>query len=137
MDTLLQMAIDLGYQLKEDARAQAVAAASAAADADEALQQMIGDFNLKRMAINTEETKEEGERDAEKLRQLNTELRAIYASIMANDRMMAYNQAKTELDALVNKLHMAINLAAAGQDPAMAAQESTCSGDCGSCGGCH
>ena len=43
----------------------------------------------------------------------------------------------TWLDGIVNKLHMAINLAAAGQDPAMAAQEMSCSGDCGSCGGCH
>lgn len=137
MDTLLQMAIDLGYQLKEDPRCQALAAAQAAADADEELQRLIGDFNLKRMAVNTEESKDEAERDVDKLRQLNTELRAIYASVMANESMMAYNQAKTELDAVVNKMHMAINLAAAGQDPAIAAQESACSGDCGSCGGCH
>ena len=137
MDTLLQMAIDLGYQLKEDPRCQALVSAQAAADADEELQRLIGDFNLKRMAVNAEECKEENERDAEKLRQLNTDLRTIYAAVMANESMMAYQQCKNELDGIVNKLHMAINLAVAGQDPAMAAQESTCSGDCGSCGGCH
>ena len=137
MDTLLQMAIDLGYQLKEDPRCQALATAQAAADADEALQQLIGDFNLKRMAVNAEETKDDGERDVEKLRTLNEELRAIYAAVMANESMMTYQQCKSELDVIVNKMHMAINLAVAGQDPAMAAQESACSGDCGSCGGCH
>jgi len=137
MDVLLQMAIDLGYQLKEDARCQALVAAQKAADADESLQQLIGEFNMKRMAVSTEECKEDGERDTEKLRQLNTDMRALYAQVMANEHMMAYNQARTELDELVNKIHMAINLAAAGQDPAMAAQESNCSGNCSTCGGCH
>ena len=50
---------------------------------------------------------------------------------------MAYNNAKSELDVLVNKIHFAINLAVQGQDPNLAAQESGCTGDCGSCGGCH
>ena len=137
MDTILEMAIDLACQLQADARCEAVRAASQAADEDEALQQLIGEFNLKRMAINAEEAKDDAERDAEKLRELNTELRSVYASIMANDRMMAYNNAKTELDAIVNRIHMAINLAIQGQDPNLAAQESGCSGDCSSCGGCH
>ena len=137
MDTILQMAIDLAIQLKEDPRCQAILQAQSAADADEELQKMIGDFNLKRMTINSEETKDEGERDMEKLRDLNTELRSVYAAIMANEHMMAYNQAKTDLDAIVNKIHLAINLAIQGQDPNLAAQESACSGDCSSCGGCH
>ncbi len=137
METLVAMAIDLGCQLQEDERFLALRAAQAAADADENLQKLIGDFNLKRMAINTEETKAEGERDAEKLRTLNMELRDIYATVMANEHMMAYNDARTALDALVNKLHAAISLAAQGQDPNLAAQESSCNGDCGSCGGCH
>lgn len=136
MDNLLAMAIDLAVQLQADPRCEAVRAASAAADADEALQALISEFNLKRIAINTEESKEEGERDVEKLRNLNTELRSIYASVMANERMMAYQEAQGELESLVNKMHLAINLAAQGQDPNLAAQEG-CSGNCGTCGGCH
>ena len=61
MDTLLAMAIDLATQLQADPRCEAVKAASAAADADEALQALISEFNLKRIAINTEESKPEGE----------------------------------------------------------------------------
>lgn len=137
METLVAMAIDLGCQLQEDERFLALQKAQETADADEGLQKLIGEFNLKRLAINAEETKEEGERDAEKLRELNTELRDIYARVMANESMMAYNDARTTLDALVNKLHAAISLAAQGQDPSLAAQEGSCSGDCGSCGGCH
>ena len=136
MDVLVEMAIDLACQLQEDARCKAVLNAQKAADADETLQALIGDFNLKRIAINNEETKEDG-RDAEKLRQLNAEIRETYSAIMANESMMAYNEAKTELDQLVGKIQTAINLAVQGQDPNLAAREISCSGDCGSCGGCH
>ena len=135
MDTLLAMAIDLATQLQADPRCEAVLAATKAADEDETLQKLISEFNLKRIAINTEEGKEEA--DGEKIRQLNQELRETYAAVMAHERMMAYNQAKGDLDVLVNKIHFAINLAVQGQDPNLAAQESACSGDCGSCGGCH
>ena len=135
MDTLLAMAIDLAVQLQADPRCEAVLAATKAADDDAALQALISEFNLKRIAINTEETKENA--DSDKLRQLNQELRESYAAVMANEKMMAYNEAKGELDVLVNKIHFAINLAIQGQDPNLAAQEVSCSGDCGSCGGCH
>ena len=136
MDTLLAMAIDLAVQLQADPRCEAVRQAAAAADADEGLQALISEFNLKRIAINTEENKPEEERSAEKLRELNTELRSIYASVMANEHMMAYQEAQSELEGLVNKMHLAINLAAQGQDPTLAAQEG-CTGNCGTCGGCH
>lgn len=136
MDTLLAMAIDLAVQLQADPRCEAVRQAAAAADADEGLQALISEFNLKRIAINTEENKPEEERSAEKLRELNTELRSIYASVMANEHMMVYQNAQSELENLVNKMHLAINLAVQGQDPNLAAQEG-CTGNCGSCGGCH
>ena len=136
MDNLLAMAIDLAVQLQADPRCEAVRSAAAEADADEALQALISEFNLKRIAINTEEGKGENERDVEKLRQLNTELRSVYASVMANDRMIAYQSAQSELEGLVNKMHLAINLAVQGQDPNLAAQEG-CTGNCGTCGGCH
>ena len=135
MDTLLAMAIDLAVQLQADPRCEAVLSATKAADDDATLQALISEFNLKRIAINTEETKEDA--DAEKIRQLNQELRDAYAAVMANDKMIAYNEVKGELDVLVNKIHFAINLAIQGQDPNLAAQEISCSGDCGSCGGCH
>ena len=135
MDTLLAMAIDLATQLQADPRCEAVMAATKAADEDENLQSLISEFNLKRLAINTEEGKEEA--DPEKIRQLNQELRECYAAVMANEKMVAYNEAKGELDQLVNKIQFAINLAAQGQDPNLAAQESNCTGNCGTCGGCH
>ena len=137
MDVLVEMAIDLGCQMQEDSRYLALRAAQQAADEDEQLQKLIGEFNLKRMAINAEEQKAEEEQDAEKLRTLNGALRSVYADIMQNEHMIAYNEAKEPFDALVQKINTAIALAAQGQDPAAAAEESGCTGNCGSCGGCH
>ena len=56
-------------------------------DNDQELQALIGDFNLKRMNINTEAQKED--RNEEKLQKLNQELRTCYASIMKHENMAA------------------------------------------------
>ncbi len=135
-EVLVNMAIDLGYQLQGDERYTAVRTAQQEADADEELQRLIGEFNIKRMNINQEESKPEEEQDAAHLRQLNEEMRSVYAQIMANEHMQAYNIAHSALDELVRKINAAIALAVQGQDPALAAQESGCTGNCGSCGGC-
>lgn len=137
MEVLVEKAIALALELQQDERYLAVQKAQEDADNDQQLQDMIGEFNLKRIAINEEESRDNGVRDVEKLRALNTEIREIYTKIMASERMIAYNEAKTELDALTSKINAALVLAIQGQDPHAAAEVSNCSGDCGSCGGCH
>lgn len=137
MEKILEMAKDLGYTLQEDARFLKAKAAQEAADADEALQQMIGEFNLKRMAINTETAKDDAEKDNEKLVTLNRELREVYAQIMANEHMQAYNEAKTALDKLTRGMMAILNMAAQGLDPDTYEESEGCSGNCGSCSGCH
>ena len=123
--------------LQTDARYLALDAARKANDADEALQNMIGEFNLKRMAINNEAQKEDRSEDL--LRQYNNELRTIYAEIMQNPNMAAYTAAKNELDALVQRVTTVITMSADGEDPDTCDCESCgCSGNCSSCGGgCH
>ena len=137
MEKILEVAKDLGYMLLEDARFLKTKAAQEAADADEALQQMIGEFNLKRMAINTETAKDDAEKDNEKLVTLNRELREVYAQIMANEHMQAYNEAKTALDKLTRGMMAILNMAAQGLDPDTYEESEGCSGNCGSCSGCH
>ena len=128
---IIELARDLGKKIQEDDRFIAMHVASQQCDADEALQNMIGEFNLKRMAINNEAQKED--RSEETLRTLNDELRAVYAEIMQNPNMAAYNNAKNELDALVQRVTTVITMSADGEDP------DTCDCDsCASCGGgCH
>ena len=56
---IIELARDLGKKIQEDDRFIAMHVASQQCDADEALQNMIGEFNLKRMAINNEAQKED------------------------------------------------------------------------------
>ena len=135
MEKLLEMAKELGHAIQADDRFVRVQMAQAAADEDEALQALIGEFNLKRMAINAEASKEEGQDEA-KMRTLNEELRAVYARVMANESMAAYNEAKTELDKVTNAIGAILNMAAQGLNPDEY-DEHSCSGNCSSCGGCH
>ena len=135
MEKLLEMAKELGHAIQADDRFVRVQMAQAAADEDEALQALIGEFNLKRMAINAEASKEEGQDEA-KMRTLNEELRAVYARVMANESMSAYNEAKTELDKVTNAIGAILNMAAQGLNPDEY-DEHSCSGNCSSCGGCH
>lgn len=136
MDQLVELAKDLGYTIQQDERFIRTQMAQAAADEDEALQSLIGEFNLKRMAISNEMGKED--KDEEKLSALDTDLRAVYEKIMSNEHMAAYNAAKTELDAVLNQINTIVMMAAQGQDPETALEESgSCGGNCASCGGCH
>ncbi len=135
MERLLEMAKELGHAIQLDDRFVRVQMAQAAADEDEALQALIGEFNLKRMAINAEAAKGD-EQDEAKMRTLNEELRAVYARVMANESMAAYNEAKTELDKLTNAIGAILNMAAQGLNPDDY-DEHNCGGNCASCGGCH
>lgn len=137
MDKILELAKDLAREIQMDERFVRVQMAQTAADGDAELQEMIGDFNLKRMAISTETAKDEGERDTEKMKALDTELREVYARVMANDNMKRYNDAKTGLDDLLGRVNRILTLAAQGLDPEAADAESSCTGNCSSCGGCH
>ncbi|MBR5539834.1 MAG: YlbF family regulator [Clostridia bacterium] len=136
MEQILEMAKEIGHALQQDERFIKLQMAQAAADNDAALQELIGEFNLKRMAINAEAAKSEAEQDAEKTKQLNVELREVYARVMANESMAAYNAAKTELDKIINGVGAIINMAAQGLNPDDY-DEHQCGGNCASCGGCH
>ena len=103
------------------------------ADADAELQRLIGEFNLKRMIINDEAGKKD--RDQEKLTQANKEMREVYSQIMSNSNMIAYNDAKSAFDAVLNRITAIIQQSAQGADPETA-DISDCTGSCSTCGGC-
>lgn len=133
---IIEIVRELGKALQADERYQAMRKAQHESDEDAALQQLIGEFNLKRMAINNEAQKED--RSEETIKRLNDELREVYADIMRNEHMNAYNEAKTEFDALLQRITGMIGLCADGEDPETCDYDpAACGGDCSSCGGCH
>lgn len=133
---IIEITRQLGRALQSEQAYIDMRLASQESDEDEALQQLIGEFNLKRMAINNEAQKEDRSEDT--LQRLNTELREVYAQIMSNEHMIAYNNAKGEFDALLQRITGIIGLCADGENPDTCDYDpSSCGGDCSSCGGCH
>ena len=133
---IIELAREIGRELQKDPNYLAMRAASDACDKDTELQNLIGQFNLTRMSLSNEAQKEQS--DEQKIQQLNTELRQCYATVMQNPNMIAYNEAKDAMDALLQRINAIITQSAEGGDPDTADYDpSSCGGDCGSCAGCH
>lgn len=123
--------------LQKDPRYLDLDSARAFNDKDEELQRQIGDFNLARIDLNAAVSEET--RDDEKINSLNDRVNQLYLDIMQNESMVAYNEAKTEIDALLQYINAIIGAAVNGEDPMQVEEPAAggCSGSCSSCGGCH
>ena len=133
---IIALARELGKAIQQEESYIKLHEVQDKADADTELQSLIGEFNLKRMSINNEASKKE--RDQDKLAQLNTEMREVYSKIMSNENMIAYNDAKEEFDVVANRVLAIVQQSCEGADPETADySQSSCSGSCETCGGCH
>ncbi len=135
---IIELTRKLGAAIQRDPRYTEHAMARQANDQDEALQDMIGQFNLLRMSINTEMSKEDGEKNDEKVHKLNEELKACYGKIMDNENMKRYQAANDALEAMMKQINGILALCVNGEDPETCdPTPSGCSGSCSSCAGCH
>ena len=133
---IIEMTRELGKALQADDRYIAYTLAKQANDDDEQLQNLINAFNLKRMQLQMESSKEE--KDTEKIQELEDVIRSSYQAIMENPKMVVYQSAKEGLDELLNQINTVISMSANGFDPdEINLEAAACSGNCASCGGCH
>lgn len=134
---VFSLAIELGKAIQEDERYINFKIASQKNDEDENLQNLINDFNLKKLSINNEISKDK--KDEEKIKILNDDLRDCYKKIMDNENMKVYHEKKQEFDSMINKVNKIISGSAFGEDPVKLAldDESHCTGNCNGCHGCH
>ena len=132
---IIEKARELGKLIQQEESYIALQKAQAYADADMELQNLIGDFNMKRMSINNEASKKD--KDSDKLALLNSQMREDYSKIMSNKNMIAYNEAKDAFDMVANRVLAIVQQSAEGADPETADYStSSCSGSCSTCGGC-
>jgi len=137
MADLMDMAKALGKALQQDERYLAFRKAAEDNDNCPELQQLIAEFNQKRLDLGNEE--DAPEQDADRVRALGEEVRALYGKIMGHPTMAVYQGARAEFEQLLDGINRVIAMSAAGQDPdnfdiTVAAG---CSGDCSGCAGCH
>ena len=132
---IIEKARELGKLIQQEESYIALQKAQADADADMDLQNLIGDFNMKRMSINNEASKKD--KDSDKLALLNSQMREDYSKIMSNKNMIAYNEAKDAFDMVANRVLAIVQQSVEGADPETADYStSSCSGSCSTCGGC-
>ena len=132
---IIKMTRELGKELQKDERYIAYINAKNINDNDEKLQKMIHEFEMKRMEISMESGKLE--KDDERINTLNSELQNLYSEIMQNENMMNFSVKRDEMDNLLNEINSIITMCANGEDPDTCQITHSCSGNCGSCGGCH
>lgn len=132
---VIKAAREMCVELTKDERFINYLEAKKANDNDKELQELIGEFNLVRLSLDkalSAEDKEEA-----KIEELNTKIREVYTTIMANESMINYNNAKMELDDVIAEINQLITQTLSGADPLTCDTKVSCGGNCGSCGGCH
>lgn len=133
----IELTREVGKLIQQDERYIAYHKAKEENDKDEKLQKMIGEFNMKRVELNTEMSKDD--KNSEKLADLDKTIKDLYGKIMGNTAMAKFNEAKNAMDDFLSQINMVITMSANGEDPATCPTEvsSSCSGSCSTCGGCH
>ena len=135
--TCIEMFKKAAVAMQTDERYIELDAARRANEADEELQNLIGDFNLARMDLNNELSMDE--RNDERISELNEKINQTYTKVMNHPGMKRYNEAKAAAEQLVNHIDAIINTAMNGGDTMTveAPAAGGCSGSCSSCSGCH
>ncbi len=131
---VIKKARELGAAIQATEEYKNFIAAKERNDADEELQKQIAEFNLLKMQYDAEMQKEEPDKD--KIQQINTDITKLYNEIIGGESMTAYNAAYTAYNELCTKVSNIILMCQNGEDPETC-EPSSCTGNCGTCGGCH
>ncbi len=136
-DKIIDMARALGRAIQADERYQVIKKIREENDADADLQDAIGRFNLVRMQLNEEASKDNA--DQSKVMELNLEMRGVYGEIMRHEGMIKYEEVKDGIESLYNYVSAIVAAAFNGGDPDTVEEPvACCDGDCdGGCEGCH
>lgn len=132
---VIELTRELGKAIQADERFVRYNKARLANDNDTDLQNSIGQFNIKRMEL--EKAVGDENKDQEKVKVLNEELRKLYGDIMSSAAMVEYNTAKALLDQMMNEVNTILTKTLDGEDPATCDTDAGCTGSCSTCGGCH
>ncbi|MDD6735127.1 MAG: YlbF family regulator [Clostridiales bacterium] len=124
--TILEKANELGQMIKDSAEMKALNEAEEAQSHDDEAQQLIADFNIKRMNL-AKKLREETLTQEEAVKQNNE---AFNEMVEKSETIKNYVEAKKAFDKLVNGVNSTINLYIMGE-------QGGCTHDCHTCGGCH
>ena len=124
--TIIEKAHELGEMIKESEEMKALKEAEEAQAADDAAQQLVSDFNIKRMNLAREI--QSGKITEEEAIMKNNE--AFSEMVEKSETIKNYVDAKKKFDDMVNSVNSVINVYIMGD-------QGGCTHNCSTCGGCH
>ncbi len=136
--SVIELTRQLGAAIQKDERYLAFAAAKEANEKDDALNALMGEIQMIQMNYQMEASKETP--DSAKMQEFEAEFNAKYEAFMANENMQRYDEARAEVDSMMNYIMQILGLCVNGADPATCEPEQhdhSCDGSCSSCSGCH
>lgn len=123
---IMEKAHELGEMIKESEEMKALEKADEAQAKDQKAQELLSDFNMKRMNL-AREIQKGTIKEADAIIKNN---QAFAEMVDASETIKEYVTAKNNFDALVAEINKVLNYYITGQDP-------NCTHDCSTCGGCH
>lgn len=134
---IIEITRQLGAAIQQDERYLAFHEARKTNEADTDLNDLINKIQIIHMSYQHEAAKDDA--DEEKLAAYDKEFTEVYQAVMANENMQKYEAARQAVDEMMNHITGILALCVQGEDPKTCEphDEHHCSGECGSCGGCH
>lgn len=134
---LISLARELGFAIQNDPDYINYKIKEQNVQCDKELQETIEKLNLKKVDINNEISKENP--NTEKIDKLNEEIGVLYKNMVSNKKMKEFNDSKNLFSEKLQKVSTIINKSAQGEDPFLidVDSDSSCTGSCSTCGGCH
>ncbi|MGN0467871.1 MAG: YlbF family regulator [Acutalibacteraceae bacterium] len=136
---VIKLTRDLGAAIQQDDRYLRFAQIRDTNEKDAELQDLMGKIQLVQMNYQREASSEKP--DSAKMGNYELEFNDLYNKFMQNEKMVAYEEARKEIDSLMNYIMQILGLCVNGADPATCEPEPE--HDCGGCsceecgGGCH
>ena len=134
---IIAKARELGALLQQDDRYLEFIKCTKANEGDEELNTLIQKLQFTQVSYQHEGAKETPNQEV--LSSLENDFNDLYGKITANQNMVNYENARNEIDKLMNYINAILTLCLQGEDPATCEphEEHDCGGDCSCCSGCH
>ncbi len=126
---IFELAAELGKKLKEDARIKRLDAAREAYEADEKIVNLSMEYAVQQQALQAEAVKED--KDESLIESLNARVEEIYNEIVSLPAYVELEAAQNEVNDLMSSVNNTINAQMMGEE------QSGCTHNCATCGGCH
>ena len=134
MNEILEMAQKLGQAIADSEEIKVFREMEKIFNEDTEAQRVMNEYEAERAKM-TVKAKETG-MTPESLQLFQSEMKKSMDKLMANKTVKEYLEAKSNFNDIIKKVNSIISFCIQGEDQELAS-EGGCSGNCGSCGGCH